>query len=598
MSSVAQFKSGGLVTFKVKSAGSAIPDSYQIYSISVDKAINRISSATIALLDGSASNENFPVSASKYFEPGVEISVEAGYDNKDQLIFSGIVTKLTLRVDDEVGSGLEVVCKDKAVKMTIGRKSACFKDMTDSDVISKLIGQVSGVSSSVASTSAQIPELVQYYCSDWDFMLTRAEINGLIVSTLNNKVSVFKHDANTSPVLKICYGQDMYSIHAELDSVTQLGGVKASGWDYKNQKLITAKKSNNVPGPGNLSSKKLSEVIGLDEYELQTTAALETENLSNWAQAQMLKSEYSKIVGDVSCQGSSLIEPGFYITLAGLGGRFNGNHLVSCVVHRISEGNWVSEINFGLSPNWFIQEIDVVAPSASGLLPGVEGLYNGTVKKNYEDTDSEYRILVDLPLFDPTGEGIWARLTNFYSTSGEGVFFIPEVGDEVIVGFLNNDPRYPVILGSVYSSKKKPFSEFNPDEKNSHKAIVTKSDLRIVFDDENKVLTITTPGKNTAILDDQNKKISITDENQNSIVMSESGIEISSPKTITIKADEKVEISGANGITIQSESGSVETTGMSITQTADTQFSATGSETASVTGGEELSLSATVVMIN
>ena len=292
MSSKAQIKSGGLVTFKVKSAGSALPDSYQIYSISVDKAINRISSASIVLLDGSASTENFPVSASKYFEPGAEISVEAGYDNQHQLIFTGIVIKQTLRVDDEIGSGLEVICKDKAVKMTIGRKSACFKNMTDSDVISKLIGQYSGISRSVTSTSAQIPELVQYYCTDWDFMLTRAEVNGLIVSTLNGKVSVFKHIANTSPVLKIIYGQNMYSIHVDLDSVTQLGGVKASAWDYKNQKLISAEKPNDAPGPGNLSSEKLSEVIGLTEFELQTTAALENENLSNWAQAQMLKSEY------------------------------------------------------------------------------------------------------------------------------------------------------------------------------------------------------------------------------------------------------------------------------------------------------------------
>ena len=54
----------------------------------------------------------------------------------------------------------------------------------------------------------------------------------------------------------------------------------------------------------------------------------------------------------------------------------------------------------------------------------------------YEDPDSQFRILVSVPLFDPNGEGIWARLTNFYSTNGAGIFFLPEVGDEVVLGFL------------------------------------------------------------------------------------------------------------------------------------------------------------------
>ena len=232
--------------------------------------------------------------------------------------------------------------------------------------------------------------------------------------------------------------------------------------------MIRGEGSNDYPGPGNISSKKLADVIGLGNFDLQTSGSLESADLTNWSKAQLIKSEFSKIRGDVKFQGSNLVDPGKFITLAGVGDRFNGDHLVSGITHTIADGNWMTVVAFGLSPVWFTEEPDVMAPSASGLLPGAKGLFNATVKKMFGDPDSQYRILVDIPLFDANGAGIWARLSNFYSTSGAGAFFIPEVGDEVVVGFLNEDPRYPIILGSLYSSSKlKPFSELDPNEKNS-----------------------------------------------------------------------------------------------------------------------------------
>lgn len=76
---------------------------------------------------------------------------------------------------------------------------------------------------------------------------------------------------------------------------------------------------------------------------------------------------------------------------------------------------------------------------------------------------------------------MWARLTNFNSSGDTGVFFIPVGGDEVIVGFLNDDPKFPIILGSHYSSSIQPVAGLPPTEENNLKAIVTKSGLQLVF---------------------------------------------------------------------------------------------------------------------
>lgn len=593
-----QIASGALITQTIKVAGAAIPDDCQVHAIHIEKAVNRITRATLVLLDGDAAEQNFTLSSSDTFVPGKEITIEAGYDSDDNLLFKGIITRQSLQVDDEIGSSLEIECKDQAVKMTIGRKNANFAKSTDSAAIATIIGGYSGLEADVASTTPTLEQLQQYYTTDWDFMLTRADVNSLLVNCINNKVSVFSPTTTTTSVLTITYGENLYRFNAQLNALNQLAQVKASAWDYKTQALVTATTANDLAGPGNITSKTLSDVAGLSDFELQTSAALESDNLTSWTKGQLLKSELSKITGEVAFQGSEKVEPGVYITIAGMGDRFNGDHFVSQVSHDIQDGNWFSTVQLGLEPNWFAQEPDVMSPSASGLLPGIQGLHNATVKKIYEDPNSEYRILIDLPLFDASDDGLWARLTNFYSTNGAGIFFLPEVGDEVIVGFLNDDPRYPIILGSVYSSKNKPYTDLDPNEKNSMKAIVSQSKLRVMFDDENKVMTLITPGENQVLLDDKNKQISIKDQNENSIVMSSDGITIKSPKAINIQADQTVSIKGDSGVTAQASGGDVQVKGMNVEATADTQFSAKGNASASVQGGGDLTLKGAMVMIN
>ena len=605
MASAGNKKMGALATFVVKVGGTAIPDELGVLSVYIEKRINRIPIARVVIQDGKPDTGKFDASSSATFLPGAELSVEAGYDSINTVIFKGIITQQSIRINDEVGSTLEVECRDASIKMTVGRKCLSFSQQKDSDIISSIIGNYSDLSSSVSATETVWPEQVQYYVTDWDFIMARAEVNGMITIPVDGKITIAPPDADTSSVLTVKYGDGLYEFTADLNSVMQLNTVKASAWDYKNQVVSSAQASNDHAGPGNLSSEKLSEVIGVSTYMLQTSAPLANDDLTNWSKSQLIKSEYSKIQGEAKLDGNNSLLPGQYITLNGVGDRFNGDHLISAVVHNISDGDWFTNISIGLSAQWFAEEPDVMSPPASGLLPGARGLFNGTVKKIFEDPDTQYRILVDIPMFDPNGAGLWARLSNFYSTNNAGVFFLPEVGDEVVLGFLNEDPRYPIILGSLYSSSKlKPFAgqgqvqALDPNEKNQYKAITSQSGISIQFDDVNKVFTCATPSSNYIILSDKDKKISVFDQNGNSIVMSESGITMNSPKDINITADQNISISGKMGIKIDSSGGDVEISGINIKETAQVQYAANGNATAQINGGGELTMKGAMVMIN
>ena len=98
----------------------------------------------------------------------------------------------------------------------------------------------------------------------------------------------------------------------------------------------------------------------------------------------------------------------------------------------------------------------MVAPAAAGWTAGIEGLQIGVVKKLDANPDGEPMIQVSVPILEAEAPGVWARLAKLHATDGTGAFFVPEIGDEVVLGFLANDPSHPIVLGSLYNGVDHP----------------------------------------------------------------------------------------------------------------------------------------------
>jgi len=192
-------------------------------------------------------------------------------------------------------------------------------------------------------------------------------------------------------------------------------------------------------------------------------------------------------------------------------------------------------------------------------------------------------------------EGVWARLASFYASDGIGAFFIPEIGDEVVLGYLNNDPNNPIILGSLYSSKRAAPYELTAD--NYTKALVTKAELKVEFDDEKKVITIVTPGENTVVLNDDEKSILLQDQNGNKVELADSGITIDSPKDISITATGKITLDATGEVAITSKAD-VSVEGLNVNNTAQVGFKAEGSATAELSASGQTTVKGAMVMIN
>ena len=145
---------------------------------------------------------------------------------------------------------------------------------------------------------------------------------------------------------------------------------------------------------------------------------------------------------------------------------------------------------------------------------------------------------------DKEEQGIWCRVSSLDAGENRGAFFRPEIGDEVIIGFVNEDPNQAVVLGMLHSSAKP--APIVASDDNHEKGFVTRSEMKVLFDDDKKSIEISTPAGKIISLDEDAGTIVIEDDNSNVITIDSNGIVLESAGNIELKASGDVTIEGTN----------------------------------------------------
>ncbi|XCN73116.1 MAG: type VI secretion system tip protein VgrG [Candidatus Electrothrix aestuarii] len=584
----------GKVRIAVYSGDKKLKDSVELSSIEIRKEINKISSAHLVILDHCVQEQDFPVSNSDFFKPGKEIKIELGYCDTLETVFKGIVTRHAVKADEDT-SELKIDCRDKAISMTAVRKNANYTEKKDSDIISSLINDA-GLTPDVEDSAVSHPALVQYDATDWDFMLTRAESAGMLVTVDDAKVTVKAPNMDASPKLKVVNGDDLINFQAEMDAESQLASFIITSWDPKTQKIIEQKVGGKeFNQQGDLNSSALSKAIASPVFIQTCGAPYPPEALKKLIESKRLRTGLARIRGRMTFQGNAQAHPGGLIEVAGTGDHFNGKVFVGGVHHTVKNGNWITETKLGISPEPFSARPDLTSPRAGGILPGISGLQIGVVVKLDGDPLKLHRIQVKVPVLQAETEGIWARLASCYASNSFGSFVLPEVDDEVVLGYFNNDPSHPVIIGSLYNGQHPP--PYKIEKKNNIKAFVSREKLTVELDEEKKVITVKTPGKNTIVISDEDKGILLKDQNDNTIKLNDSGISIESPKDIKITAKGKIDIKSTGALSLTS-SADLKGEGMNVSLKGKTSLTADGGPNATLKASAMTTIKGGIVKIN
>lgn len=533
----------GVVTSKVLIEGTEVSTLYGVQSIGITDECNRIPTAILTIVDGSAADQDFKASNDTVFEPGKSIEIKAGYDAIEETVFKGTIIKQAIKITKK-NSVLIVSCKDDAFKMTLGRKNNIFYDTTDSDVIEKLINDA-GLTPQVAATTFTHHELVQYQSTDWDFMISRAQVIGAICTISDGTITIQKPTLSGAEVITATFGSSIFSFDAEIDARHQYKTYEANSWDYSNQEIVSVAATNaGQVSTGNLTDSSLAKAVGDHTTRLDHTGNINSEVLQTWIDSKSTLQQLAMIRGKLQVQGNEALKAGVLIKLAGVGDRFNGKVFVGGIHHAITEGNWFTNVQIGLDPDWFAEQHNISSLPASGMLPAISGLQIGVVTALEGDPDSEHRIKVKIPIVNIDEEGVWARILSLYAGENYGVQFLPEIGNEVLLGFLNADPNQAVVLGGMYSNTHTAPIEFTDD--NFEKIIMGNSEIKILLNDDTKTITLETPAGKSIMLDEDEGIIKLEDENNNIVTMNNDGISLESGGDITLKATGDVTIEGNN----------------------------------------------------
>jgi uncharacterized protein involved in type VI secretion and phage assembly len=170
----------------------------------------------------------------------------------------------------------------------------------------------------------------------------------------------------------------------------------------------------------------------------------------------------------------------------------------------------------------------------------LNGVYSASVVDN-RDPDGLARVLVRVSApTDVLAGDLWARVATMMAGRNRGTWFVPEVGDEVLVAFERGEAKEAYVIGALWNAKARPPTESPADVKliRSRNGVT----LRIREDRNNNALILETPGGQRITLQDNPGSVRIEDANGNSVMLSASGMTVNASATVTVNAS-RVELS-------------------------------------------------------
>ncbi|AWK41563.1 MULTISPECIES: phage baseplate assembly protein V [Photorhabdus] len=520
----------------IKISGKTL-NQFTAINLTVNHYINGIPSVNITL--GIAGDANYIFDAKAQAElancrPNNELIVQI----QKTILFKGIIVRQALKFKGQ-DSLMTLTAKHPLQKLTDGLHSQLFSKQSDEAIIKKLFSQAG-----IQTTIKQAPQLktvheqmVQFRCNDWTFLKSRLIATNTWLLPGNEVVTLITPKAlNQSTVHTIHQStndQDIVLFEANLqwDNQRSPKTVSVQSWDITQQKLSqTIQVKNSGLGSNKLAVDSITTLTNQD-WQWVFNYPLDNEQAKYLAQGIMDNLRSDNVSGSFEVEGDSCYQPGDVLALNGFGQGMDGQGIITGVSQIINQRQgWRTRLTLGMPPD------------AEQAVPPVKELHVGIVEKYQPDSQSLGRIPVKIPALNLTNSVLFARLGKPYASHESGFCFYPEPGDEVIIGFFECDPRFPVILGSMHNPKNK--APVEPSEKNPMKTLVIKQgdhQQALVFNNQDKTVALNS-GKNTLSLQ-QDKDITLN--SANNLITNAQEIKIQAEKSLSASGKSGVDIKGA-----------------------------------------------------
>ncbi|MFE7237832.1 VgrG-related protein [Streptomyces sp. NPDC057580] len=570
----------------------------------------------------------------------------AGGDTAPKPLLNGVVTALEVELD-ETGTFTVVRGLDESHRLFRGRRVASYQNMTLADICGQ-VAQRAGLKPGKVDIAGPVLEhIAQPNITDWEFVRGLAEEAGAQAYVLDGELHITRPaEASGAPdgsaradrnPLVLEMGSNLLRCRAGVSSAEQVSEVEVRGWDVKAKQPLVGKAPAGTSSTLELgvTAAEVTAPFGEARFVVTDAAYGEQAQVDRAAKALAERIAGSFAELEAVIRGNPEVRAGSAVALNAVGKPFEGRYTVTSSRHVFDAvrgyETWITVSGqqerslFGLTGG---------GSGAQG--PGgsagsrCSGLVSGTVTDTH-DPDGSGRVKVRFPWLSDEYASDWARTAQSNGTSG-GEAFIPEVGDEVLVGFEHGHLDRPYVLAGLYNGKDRPSQGGGGGEGGGSGTgdpggtggggLVDPTSGAV-----NRRAFASKGGNQLELLDAANGPQGVrllTGDGKLKIDLDRKGtvIVIDSDGSVTIEAKEQVSIKAAEGVSLDAGRGSLELSGDSVTLTSRSgvavdggngrvtlatggtvdvqggQVAVNGTQRTDIKGGSSCSINAPMVRIN
>ncbi|MCL1588473.1 MAG: phage baseplate assembly protein V [Actinomycetia bacterium] len=512
----------------------------------------------------------------KMLAPGTQIEIMRRTRRTQTSVLIGIVDTVGIDLDlDRTTRPPTIVVEghDRAHLLTRQEKTRVFTAMSATDV-AEHVASDHGLKSDT-DASDRFAHMFQSGETDWDLLVRLAARIGFDVyvtgDTLHFQATGRRGES------RMTWRRGLVRFMPLVTPSRQSAHVTVRGWDQVHKEEIVGEGSTGDPNP-------VGRSIQVSDGRLGTT-----QEAIDLAQAMADEIERSATTGTGLLRpGRPNVMPGVLATIGGLGTGFDGEYYVGATAHRFTVEGYTTSFEVGVpmptrsSPDHRNVPVGIQRGTAIGIVTDTQ------------DPDGLARVRVKFPWLGDDSTSSWARVATPMAGRDRGVFFIPEVDDEVLVAFEFGDIGAPYVVGSLWNHVDVP-PETGSGGENDVRLIRSRSGHELRFDDTpgSESVEITTTTGQTIRLDDGNDRIEIVSGSGDRTILVDAGsghIELRADRSITIESVGDLALKAGGDLTLEA--------GADLVATAASSASIEGVARAELTSSAQVKVKGAIVTIN
>lgn len=501
-------------------------------------------------------------------------------DQADYLI-EGEITAIETHFSDRTQAPIIIRGYDVSHRLHRGRYNRSFQNMTDSDIVKKVIKELGIDAGTIDESGIPHDYVFQENQTNMAFLRDRAARLGYELFVQDGKLNF--REPKSSETLNLKWLNDISDFRVRVTSAEQVKEVEVRGWDYSSKRpIISTVQSEHLitetdSGSGKDSSSAFDGKPNNPKMLLVDRPMFQAKEADVMAQALYDELAGQYIYADAKGEGNPNIRPGRVVALEDMGPH-TGSYYVTETRHTFSDRIYTTEFSVrGLRCGDLLSTLSPKTRPQPG-----QTMLVGIVTDN-EDPDGMGRVKVKFPTLTEEHNSNWARVVSIGAANSRGFDCLPEIDDEVLVAFEHGDIHRPYILGGVWNGEDTPPNSPSDNVQNGKvrlRTFQTRTGHKLQFVEEKQAgIYIQTAGKHIIKLDDDSKCIQIQTSAGQLITLQDpmAGITVKSNGTLMCDAPLGIANSAAGGV--------ISNTAMTLSNTATGAITWNAAMAASLTTG-------------